>query len=65
MVRVERLISAAIVRMDPPAWWASRTAARISASASATFWAAVWSRLRCAGGMVEGFRPGLFGTPES
>jgi hypothetical protein len=34
MVRVERLISLAMARIDPPALLASWTAARISASAS-------------------------------
>lgn len=34
IVRVERPISSAIARMEPPASLASRTAARISSSAS-------------------------------
>lgn len=65
MVRVERLISVAMARIDPPALWASRTAARISVSASFTRCAAMCSRRRCAGGIVAGLRPGFNCTVES
>lgn len=62
IVRVERFSSAAMARIEPPAWWASCTAARISRSASVTRWAAVRSRRRCAAGIVAAFRPGFVGT---
>lgn len=64
IVRVERPISSAIARMEPPASFASRTAARISSSASTMWRAAVCSRRRCAGGMVAVLRPGFVGTKE-
>lgn len=64
MVRVERPSSSAMARIEPPALWASRTAARISSLAPATWRAAVCSRRRCAGGMIAGFRPGFIGTGE-
>jgi hypothetical protein len=65
MVRVERLISLAMARIDPPTALASWTAARISASASLMRRAAVCNRRRCAGGIAAGFRPGFIDTGES
>jgi hypothetical protein len=65
MVRVERLISLAMARIDPPALLASWTAARISASASLMRRAALCRRRRCVGGMAAGFRPGFIDTGES